>query len=237
MTNAEYDQATPDAIYCDVPGYSTLRPFANLAVILLCVRFVCEFLLAIANIFITQKGMEDNFMLLLSSLGIISLFVLFAIACIVTISMWIYRAAKNKAYFGYSGQMKVYGADDKYKKNSSPGWSVGSFFVPVIMFFQPYISMKEIWFASNDSEYNDPRFSILFIKWWWTLFIVEGVDGWISFKLNLSGIETGLFDFITTIVLSAPLTLATIFLIKKITELQEKRVLEKQASCESEGCF
>jgi len=82
--------------------------------------------------------------------------------------MWIHRAHKNLTALG--------AAELKY----SPGWAVGSFFIPVLNLFRPYQVVTEIWKASasrarrrggiNWTNEQTP----VFLNLWWALWLISG---------------------------------------------------------------
>lgn len=85
---------------------------------------------------------------------------------------WIHRANANARALG--AQLMTF----------TPGWSVGWYFVPVANLWKPYQAMKQIWAASQDPQnWPDQRIPGL-LPLWWTLWIVSGITGRISWKLN-----------------------------------------------------
>jgi hypothetical protein len=65
----------------------------------------------------------------------------------------------------------------------SPGWSVGSFFVPFVNLVMPYTAMSQIWRASLSAErWKEEAAPIVGI--WWTLWLLVGVCAWISVFLG-----------------------------------------------------
>lgn len=93
------------------------------------------------------------------------------IATAVLFSMWIYRASRNLRALGIPKQTLEY----------SPGWAVGSFFVPILNLFVPFRAVKEIWVKSDpnlDSAINfSPQGSAIpaFIGWWWASWIIFNI--------------------------------------------------------------
>lgn len=93
--------------------------------------------------------------------------------------MWIHRAHRNLPSLGVSGL--------KY----SPAWAVGGFFVPILNLFRPFQVTTEIWKASdpttdiNDSLawQNAPTSPL--IAFWWILFIITGILGYILLRVSL----------------------------------------------------
>jgi hypothetical protein len=69
--------------------------------------------------------------------------------------MWIYRANYNARQLGAAGM------------TFTPGWAVGSFFIPVVNLWEPYRAMKEIWKASaNPVHWQDQQRGAILPLWW-----------------------------------------------------------------------
>jgi len=87
------------------------------------------------------------------------------IACYVVGGMWIYRTARNVRALGAKGI------------ETSPGWAVGFFAVPIMNWFRPLLAMSEIWRASQwpDRWRSQPMPPLL--GFWWAGWIATGVVG------------------------------------------------------------
>lgn len=90
--------------------------------------------------------------------------ILFFATCI-PFGMWIYRASKNTRALGATGL------------RSSPGWAVGSYFVPIVNLFAPFIAMREIWQASADPGNWPAARRTPLLGWWWFLWLAAAVSG------------------------------------------------------------
>ena len=87
--------------------------------------------------------------------------------------MWVYRVNKNCHGFG-AVEMKT-----------TPGWSVGWFFIPIANFWKPFQTMKEIWQVSTDPynwEYADTS---PLLGCWWGAWIGSNMIGYISARVGL----------------------------------------------------
>lgn len=131
--------------------------------------------------------------------------------------MWIHRINVNCRGFGAQGMMM------------SPGWAVGSFFVPILNLFRPYQAMKQVWQVSQDPEnwYSQKASGLLGL--WWGLWLLSCVMGQVSFRLSLHAdtVEalvgtTGLS--IAEAGVSIVLTLTAIQLVRRIFRMQEALV-------------
>lgn len=94
------------------------------------------------------------------------------IVCVVVIGRWIYRASVN-AHAIVPGD------------RISPPWSVGWFFIPFANLWMPAKAMGQTWRATftPDRWRTGPTPDTL--RWWWGMWLVSGVAGNISFRLNL----------------------------------------------------
>ena len=94
-------------------------------------------------------------------IDMVSLGILFV--CGVAFLMWTHRVASN-----------VRGRID-----FSPGWAVGSYFVPILNVFQPYRCLADVWDASDPDPSADrfaPRSHGLLLGWW----LAWLASGWVS---------------------------------------------------------
>lgn len=94
-----------------------------------------------------------------------------SLVTIVVFSCWIYHA--NKAVIALGATVP----------RISPGWAVGSFFVPFINLWVPYMEMKKLWRASHDPlAAAQVRVSPL-LSVWWGVWIVTHLLGTLIFQL------------------------------------------------------
>jgi hypothetical protein len=150
-----------------VKPYRPLRTLANLA-------SASMLALSICNLAITAAGaqgafQEDNVSIagavvaLVLALGVFASLVLGA----VFFGMWMNRAAHNVRALGHMGF------------EISPGFGVGSFFIPILNLWKPYQAMQDIWRASNagrgDSWLSVPTGDI--VKGWWAAWLLAGFLG------------------------------------------------------------
>lgn len=105
-----------------------------------------------------------------AALGFLAAFIISAII----VGMWIYRAHANLFAAGIEGL------------EFSPGWSVGWFFVPIANLFKPFQAMRELWNASYGLSDRFDADSPANMKLWWAAYLVSGVLGNISFRMELS---------------------------------------------------
>lgn len=114
--------------------------------------------------------------LLMLLVGILS--ILIYIATVIFFLIWLYRASDNLPAFGNSPRSLSY----------SPGWAVGSFFVPFVNLVVPYRAVKEVWQKSVPldevllSEPSPPPWFPI----WWLFWLLAGFSGNISLRLSFN---------------------------------------------------
>jgi hypothetical protein len=92
--------------------------------------------------------------------GASAAFVLTQVAIAVLFIIWLFRAAKNNEALGRVGA------------RFTPGWSIGSWFIPLANFVIPVLIVQDLWRGSSaESRRGDPlwrtgRGSAL-VGWWW----------------------------------------------------------------------
>lgn len=89
--------------------------------------------------------------------------------CVIAIGAFLVRANHNARALG--------GPD--HGMSTSPGWTVGWFFVPFANWFRPYRAVKEIWTVSQP-ERSGP------LPAWWALWLITSLGGRISDKVSES---------------------------------------------------
>jgi hypothetical protein len=80
------------------------------------------------------------------------------LATVVVFLSWFYRARKNA---GLSA----------WPQRRSPGWAIGSWFLPPVLLWFPYLIMADIWRAGRPAGQRQPTRAMLPTLWWacWTL--------------------------------------------------------------------
>jgi hypothetical protein len=86
---------------------------------------------------------------------------------------------------------------------NSPGWAVGSYFVPFMNLFVPYFAMKEIWQASENPQYPQRVDPPGLLPAWWALWLITGFTGQVSTRLTLAAEEIDDILFANAISLAA----------------------------------
>jgi hypothetical protein len=106
------------------------------------------------------------------------------IISIVFMLRWVHRAYKNLPSLG-AGNL-----------DSSPGWVVANFFIPILCLYKPYRAMKEIDRHSVATGHELDRSNLIGL--WWAAWIISCILNQISFRANmkadtLSGTEAATF--------------------------------------------
>jgi hypothetical protein len=134
------------------------------------------------------------------------------LVCIVVVGRWIYRASTNA--HAISDEMTI-----------SPGWAVGSYFVPILNLFRPYQAMREIWLASNfrGNWHGEPSPGLLIA--WWALWIGTNILGYVSMQMSMRSELGQPLDIVVpldliTVALDVPLSLVLIALMRRTARAQ-----------------
>lgn len=181
----------------------------------------------VLNIFLISQltgggaaGFDDGDMPVSAILAI--LFMVFTIvigyvAGSVCFSMWFHRAYRNLPTL-VNGQLLT-----------TPGWAVGSFFIPFLNLFRPYQAAREIEVYSNP-EFDGGRFASDvggsgLLKLWWTLWIAGNIISRLSGRMSdAKGVEAQIAGNCVEAFSSVLIVLAgfvLIALIRKITNDQD----------------
>ncbi len=152
--------------------------------------------------------------------------------------VWKYSAYKNLQNFRCLGL------------EASPGWAAGSYFVPIISFYRPYLIMQEIWKGSDpqsepySANWSLGRGSSLISFWWFgylvfcVTMVVIAMTTTMKNEPNLHEILVTLQAEIVTHAVSALTTLPLIGVILAITKRQREKgdgLLHWSASTAYEG--
>jgi len=156
------------------------------------------------------------------------LYMLALIPTVVMFCVWLFRASKNARALGARG-MKC-----------SAGWAVGSFFVPIINLFKPYLAVKEVEKASDPQagpmDWTRAKASGK-VGVWWAFWIASGVLGQVTSQMAMSTDPVVVHDScvpdLIGSLLSAIAGVLAIRVIQHIHALQERKVREQPASMQA----
>ncbi len=126
---------------------------------------------------------------------------------------WIHRSNFNARHLG-AKEMEF-----------TPGWSIGYYFLPILMLWKPYQAMKEIWKVSHNPS-NWQSESVSSLLWvWWFLWIVTNILGQAIFRMSKGAEEIPELMNLNLVsqaseILSIPLALVTLSIVNKIYAAQ-----------------
>ena len=125
------------------------------------------------------------------------------IGSVVLVSMWIYRAHANLR-------------DRGIEMETSPGWAVGWFFVPIMNLFKPFQAMRELWSESHfeSDSYGDPAPGT--IGTWWGLWIVGNILSNVSLRMTSYGADDSITIAIALSIVAGAMLIACAFLLRTI---------------------
>ncbi|MFY9620206.1 MAG: DUF4328 domain-containing protein [Pyrinomonadaceae bacterium] len=142
------------------------------------------------------------------------------IATVVVFLMWLYRVSNNVVAFGAPRQ-------------TSAGWAVGSFFVPIANLFIPYQAIREIWQKSDPTPTD--AFSYVmsppgFFPAWWGFWLASNVTSNIYFRMTMAEapVEASGMVGILSEVLSIAAAFFAIQVVKAIDRRQDERARNLQ---------
>ena len=98
-------------------------------------------------------------------------------ATVVFFCVWLYRAYDNLRAFNQWSRLEY-----------SPGWAVGSFFVPFVNLVIPYRAVREVWQKSgppDDALLSEPSPPATFPVWW-TFWLLASFAGNISMRASFN---------------------------------------------------
>ena len=162
-----------------------------------------------ASYLATDETSELDSVIQISALSQVAL----NVTLIVLFCVWMNRSCKNAWLL------------DPPRMTTTPGWSVGYFFIPILMLWKPYSSMKEIRSASYGKDH--PLKSVMPL--WWTLWLITSFIGNITFRLYASAdpdkyLMASKLDLVAT-PLNVILNYLAITLVTGITLAQERRLV------------
>jgi hypothetical protein len=213
--------------------FKSAHGLAQASVACLIVVITCYFLEVIYSIafvaFFPNLGESEDMsasetVMSLLALGIIAVKVLFFIATVVSFLMWLYRAYKNLEAFNVQNL------------NTSAGWAVGYWFIPILNLFKPLKVVNELYHGSNPETaeqgyaFSDTGTPAIH-GFWWACWILSNFANRIASAIEKSAKDVTnssvLFDVIS-LSLGIMAGVLLIFIIRDIDERQ--RLFEQQLS-------
>ena len=150
-------------------------------------------------------------------------FVVF-ISTMVAFLMWVHRAYRNLPALGAVGL------------DTTPGWAVGYFFIPIVNLFKPFQVVKEIWHESTPGGATREDFGGVaarpgtpaLIGWWWAFWIIANVttrasDRAVVMAETIEGMLLASWVSIGSDAIFAIAAVLAILVVKRIDEMQEAK--------------
>ena len=122
-----------------------------------------------------ENMMGAGLALIIFLLGVLELIIY--VTTVVFFLMWLYRSYNNLRAF-----------NSRIPLDHSPGWAVGSFFVPFVNLAVPYRAVREVWQKSWPAEETllyAPSPPATFPVWW-TFWLLSSFAGNISMRLSFN---------------------------------------------------
>lgn len=160
-------------------------------------------LIAILGLLLTQLDDPDVKTLgfAVGLVGLLSLAMMVSIVPLtIALMLWLHRARANLADFGLT--------DLTY----SPGWTIGSFFVPVANLAVPFRSMRELYNRSHGEDVYQSLATVPDVSSWWTSFVTGATIQLALLLMSLVGILTNAY-FTTPPLANAAMNMLGIFLL------------------------
>jgi Domain of unknown function (DUF4328) len=199
MMNLENRTAPP-------AGLTASEPFVSahgraLVVVALFVAYIVVALFSIVTnivalaaepiVLTTEDGQQVTLYDLLLLLSVIATILVCGIL-IVAFLVWLYRVVRNVPALG----------TPKSRVEYSPGWAVGSFFVPFVNLVVPYKAVREVWEKSDPAVRTGDDFmfaqpsSAPLVLGWWLAWLASNVLSNISWRLHDESMTPGTLRFV-----------------------------------------
>ncbi len=146
------------------------------------------------------------------------------VALFVAFLLWLYRATKNVPALGNPHSRVEY----------TPGWAVGSFFIPFANLYMPYKAVREVWGKSDPAIKSEedlmftPAASTPLVLVWWVSWIAMNVLGRASARFQSDAATPETLRWVTWVdivgdVVSIMAAVLAIFVVRGIDRRQTER--------------
>lgn len=99
------------------------------------------------------------------------------LACAVFFLIWQHRAYKNLSALVRSAAL-----------DTTPGWAVAYWVIPIISLFKPYLTMREMWRKSEpdvDASSSTPPETPAALIFWWAFYIISQIAAQIAMRVDI----------------------------------------------------
>jgi hypothetical protein len=147
------------------------------------------------------------------------------LALAVAFLLWLHRASGNMAALG----------NTKAKIEYTPGWAVGSFFIPFANLFLPYRAVSEVWVRSEPPVREEggglafaPRPPTTLVLAWWVTWLVSNFIGRAASRFGdgadtIETLQMVTWAAILSDVLSIVAAVLAVMVVRSIDRRQEER--------------
>lgn len=157
-----------------------------------------------------------------AAVGVIHLAV--RLALVVAFLLWLHRASGNMAALGNA----------KSKIEYTPGWAVGSFFIPFANLFMPYRAVSEVWVKSEPPVHEEgglafaPRPPTTLVLAWWVTWVASNFVGRAASRFvdkadTVEALRVVTWTAILSDVLSVVAAVLAVMIVRSIDRRQEER--------------
>ena len=208
MMNFENRTAPPSGLTASEPfvsahGRAVVVVALFVAYILTALFSIVTNIVALAEpiVLITEEGQQVTLYDVLLLLSILATFLVCG-ALVVAFLVWLYRAVRNVPALG----------NPKSGVEYSPGWAVGSFFVPFVNLVVPYRAVREVWEKSDPAVRTGDDFmfaqpsSAPLVLGWWLAWIASNVLSNIAWRLHDDVMSPGTLRFVAGVHITSHLS-------------------------------
>lgn len=146
------------------------------------------------------------------------------LALVVAFLLWLHRASGNMAALG----------NPKSKIAYTPGWAVGSFFIPFANLFMPYRAVCEVWVRSEPPVREEgglafaPRPPTTLVLAWWVTWLASNFVGRAASRFGdradtVDALQLVTWAAVLSEVLSIAAALLAVMVVRSIDRRQEER--------------
>ena len=165
--------------------------------------------------------------------GASAVFLLTQLAIAVVFIVWMFRAAKNNEALGRVGA------------RFTPGWSIGSWFIPLANLVIPVLITQDLWRGSTpETRRGDPSWrsasGSALVGWWWAAWVVSSLRfAYSGANFNDSGslddIETSNTVALVGVVVLAIAAVLALFVVRALAQRQLDTLRAQRTSYEAES--
>ena len=161
------------------------------------------------------------------SLALLAFYLLAFLSTVICFCRWKHRSYSNLPALGV------------VSPRNTPGWAVGSYFVPIVNLFGPFRAMKDIW---NGSLGRGAQEEVWQVTQWWAAWIFMGVttraaDRLVTRAETIEAFKVAVLVELGSLVAVILAAWLAIRLITKVSEYQTARAKELGLINDSEGLF